>query len=68
MESFIENQLKLHQANACYLYEKKSAKTENAKKQKKKKWMILDGEFVIDPSELAFSMIYTFVFSAYALV
>jgi len=37
MENFIDNQLKLHQADACYLYEKKSAKIENAEKQKKKK-------------------------------
>jgi len=29
--------MKLHQADACYLYEKKSAKTKNAEKQKKKK-------------------------------
>jgi len=28
--------------------------------------MILDGEFGIDPAELAFLMIYSFVLSAYA--
>jgi len=33
MENCIDTQfMKLHQADACYLYEKKSAKTENAKK------------------------------------
>jgi len=47
---------------------RKVQKQKMQKNRKRKKWMILDGEFVIDPPELAFSMIYSFVLSAYAPV
>lgn len=54
--------IEIHQADAYYLYVKKSAKN------KKGGWMILDGKFVTEPIELTFSMIHPFILSVHVPV
>lgn len=63
MENCIDTPfIKIHQADVCYLYVKKSTKN------KKGGWMIFDEKFVTKPAELTFSMIHPFILSVHVPV